>query len=677
MEKARWKKHWSLSMGCLCLLLQMLWLTSLATAARTTQSANNNDLNSSPPLRLHKLNGHVVMDNGIVNVTLSTPGGMVTQIQYHGIDNVLANYKETGRGYWDIIWERPGQRNLDTLDGTSFRVIKEDRDQIEVSFVSTWNPSYGDVGRPLNVDKRYIMLRGSSGFYTYAIFDRPAGWPALAIDEARVAFKIHPTLFDYMSVSDTRQRFMPTANDRIIGEKLAYPEAVLLTDPENDDLKGEVDDKYMYSADVIDNQAHGWMCFEHGVGFWVITPSNEFRTGGPFKQELTSHVGPTSLAMFFSNHYAGILRLYFEEGEPWKKVLGPVFIYLNSASSSDKNIVRTTLWDDAKQQMVKETQIWPYNFPVSEDFPKANERGTVYGRLLVRDRYLREILVKGSGAYVGLANPGEVRSFQTDTKGYQFWTRADAEGYFAIKNIRAGNYSLYAWVPGTIGDYKYETQINVSPGREIRLGHLVYYPPRAGPTLWEIGIPDRTAAEFYVPDPEPNLVNPLFINSTTEKFRQYGLWDRYSALYPENDLVYTVGQSNYQKDWFFAHVTRKMDNGNYVSTTWRIVFDLATVTRGTYTLRLALASAAMAELQVRINNPTRERPNFTTGRIGKDNAIARHGIHGLYWLYSVDIPSIELVKGTNTIYLRQSRGGGPFTGLMYDYIRLEGPPRSS
>lgn len=38
----------------------------------------------------------------------------------------------------------------------------------------------------------------------------------------------------------------------------------------------------------------------------------------------------------------------------------------------------------------------------------------------------------------------------------------------------------------------------------------MYDPPRNGPTLWEIGIPDRTAAEFYVPDPNPTLMNQLY-----------------------------------------------------------------------------------------------------------------------------------------------------------------------
>ena len=80
-------------------------------------------------------------------------------------------------------------------------------------------------------------------------------------------------------------------------------------------------------------------------------------------------------------------------------------------------------------------------------------------------------------------------------------------------------------------------------------------------------------------------------------------------------------------------------------------------------------------MKVRINDPLRTRPHFTTMLVGKDNAIARHGIHGLYSLYSVDISSFQLLRGRNAIYLTQSRGGGPFNGLMYDYLRLEGPSK--
>lgn len=83
-----------------------------------------------------------------------------------------------------------------------------------------------------------------------------------------------------------------------------------------------------------------------------------------------------------------------------------------------------------------------------------------------------------------------------------------------LKGVRPGKYSLYAWVPGLVGEYKYNVDVTVSAGSEIKLDDLIFEPPRNGPTLWEIGIPDRTAAEFYVPDPKPSLVNHLYINHT-------------------------------------------------------------------------------------------------------------------------------------------------------------------
>lgn len=101
--------------------------------------------------------------------------------------------------------------------------------------------------------------------------------------------------FHYMALSDERQRVMPTEHDRDRGQPLAYREAVLLTDPSNPELKGEVDDKYQYSGESNETKVHGWICDDPSVGFWVITPSNEFHSGGPLKQELTNHVGPVAL----------------------------------------------------------------------------------------------------------------------------------------------------------------------------------------------------------------------------------------------------------------------------------------------------------------------------------------------------------------------------------------------
>ncbi|XP_020597315.1 uncharacterized protein LOC110037080 isoform X2 [Phalaenopsis equestris] len=170
--------------------------------------------------------------------------------------------------------------------------------------------------------------------------------------ETRVAFKLRKDKFHYMAVAENRQRIMPMPDDRMSGrcQQLAYPEAVLLTNPIYPDLAGEVDDKYQYSCDNKDNKVHGWISFDPPTGFWQITPSDEFRTGGPTKQNLTSHVGPTTLAMFFSAHYSGDdLVPKFRNGEYWKKVFGPVFIYLNSTWGETGPHI---LWEDANLQKI-------------------------------------------------------------------------------------------------------------------------------------------------------------------------------------------------------------------------------------------------------------------------------------------------------------------------------------
>ncbi|XP_015890516.4 uncharacterized protein LOC107425105 [Ziziphus jujuba] len=672
------RKQCRLALGLSAMVVVLLFEFSgfsVKTPVRIVlRSIIRRELRSSTGVKL--VRRQVVMDNGVVRVTFSNPGGDVIGIKYNGIDNLLTtDEEESNRGYWDVVWNKPEGKSVhtDRLKGTRFKIIKEDQKQLEISFTKTWRISMNGTTVPLSVDKRYIMLANYSGFYAYAIFERLKRWPAVGVDQIRIVYRLRQDKFQFMSVSDDRQRVMPTMKDRKKGEKLAYPEAVLLTNPANSELRGEVDDKYQYSSESKDNKVHGWISSDPPVGFWIITPSSEFRTAGPIKQDLTSHAGPIALSMFTSTHYAGKdVGMEFKEGEAWKKVYGPVSIYLNSVSADKDSL---TLWENAKDQMQEEVGQWPYNFPQSEDFVYADKRGSIGGQLFIRDRYIHNKLIWGGFAYVGLAAPGDVGSWQKESKGYQFWTQADKRGYFSITNVLPGNYTLYAWVPGVIGDYKYDDIITIQSGSNMTLDRIVYEPPRNGPTLWEIGIPDRSAAEFYIPDPDTTLMNELYDNHP-EKFRQYGLWERYADLYPSKDLTYTVGADDYRKDWFFAQVTRSAANGTYEATTWQVMFTLESEPEtGDYTLRLALASATDSELQVRFNNET-AKAHFTTGLIGKDNAIARHGIHGLYWLYGIHVPSSLLFKGENKIYLTQSRSTNPFQGVMYDYVRLERPPQT-
>lgn len=53
--------------------------------------------------------------------------------------------------------------------------------------------------------------------------------------------------------------------------------------------------------------------------------------------------------MFHGTHYIGNdILAHFEEGETWRKVFGPFFVYLNSTPSVSKAY---NLWSDAKKQV--------------------------------------------------------------------------------------------------------------------------------------------------------------------------------------------------------------------------------------------------------------------------------------------------------------------------------------
>lgn len=96
-----------------------------------------------------------------------------------------------------------------------------------------------------------------------------------------------------------------------------------------------------------------------------------------------------------------------------------------------------------------------------------------------------------------------------------------------------------------------------------------------------------------------------------------------------------------------------------------------------YAFRKVFYLLILSYLQVRVNDRNKPRPLYTTGLIGRDNAVPRHGIHGLYWLYNVDVSGSLLLEGDNTFYFTQPRCQSPFQAIMYDYIRLEGPNTKS
>ncbi|KAJ4703895.1 Rhamnogalacturonate lyase [Melia azedarach] len=587
-------------------------------------------------VKLINKGSYVILDNGSVRLTISKPQGYLIGIQYGGMDNLLdLKLNESSRGYWDINWNLPGEQDrYQLLSGAEYSVIHMSNDCLEVSFKNFYNPSTPGIKLPLSVDIRYILRTGVSGFYCYSIYERDQGSSAFDLAQTRMVFKLRRDKFHYMAITDEKQRIMPMPEDLLPGrgKQLIVPESVLLVNPINPDLKGEVDDKYHH----------------------------EFRNGGPTKQNLTVHTGPACLAMLHGTHYIGNdILAHFQEGETWRKVFGPFFIYLNSTPHVSNAY---SLWIDAKKQRLLEEAAWPYDFVSSPYYLTSKERGSATGTLFVQDKFISSSLIPAKFAYVGLSSSRTQGGWQTESKDYQFWVQTDSNGNFTIKDVVPGVYALHGWVLGFIGDYLDKALVSISAGSQTELGNLIYVPLRNGPTVWEIGYPDRTAFGYYVPDVNPMYVNKLFLNSQ-EKYRQYGLWDRYTDIHPVSDQVFTIGVNDPKKDWFFAQVDRRGPGNKYLPSTWTIKFNLDSATR--------------SDLKVYVNNVDDDHLVFQEMNLGMDNTVCRHGIHGLYRLFGVGVSSSLLIKGDNSMFLVQARGGDPLCGILYDYLRLEAPVPSS
>jgi rhamnogalacturonan endolyase len=231
------------------------------------------------------------------------------------------------------------------------------------------------------------------------------------------------------------------------------------------------------------------------------------------------------------------------KGESWTKVVGPFLLYCNTGNNPQ------TIWADALLQQKKEAGKWPYEWVKAEAYANKEQRSTVSGRLVLKDPGMpagggmRNVRVGLSapdyhvttGRAAATNAPADI-TWQTDSKHYEFWVQGDNAGNFSIPNVRAGKYTLHAIADGVLGEFA-KTEVTVEAGKALDLGSLEWTPVRKGKQVWEIGIPNRSGKEFaggddYFHDGQ-NLV--------------------YALKFPE-DVRYTVGKSDFAKDWFYLQV---------------------------------------------------------------------------------------------------------------------------
>lgn len=573
--------------------------------------------------------GAYVLDNGILEVRVEKRGGTYS-VRYKGQEVVV-------RGYWSQVG-RGSNGSIGRYGSKVSASVKIDpksngKERAEVAV--RFEPAGNEPCLPCDVEMCYGIGKDDSAIYSYAVWEHKPGQASFSVGEGRMAWKLNTALFDYMVIDKDRMLQMPVGADWDKAEQLNMKEVRRIT---TGPLAGRVEHKYDYSAILADTPAYGWTSTSAHVGVWLINPSIEYLGGGPTKEELTGHVdvnpggAPTLLNMWHGSHYGGS-ALAVAHDEPWKKMIGPFLIYCNSGQTHEE------MWKDALGRAEKEKKQWPYAWVKEEEYPPAQERAIVNGKLRVEDD------AKWKQMWVGLVQSDD---WQRDSKHYQFWAMADEEGKFEIGNVRPGNYKLVAFAQGILGEFA-GGELKLAKSERKELGELIWKPKRYGKTIWQIGVADRTAREFRHGD----------------HYWQWGLYYEYPREFPR-DVDFVIGKSDPRVDWNYCQPPRI--EGNKASpTTWTIRFQMPQPTHAKAMLRLAFAgSRGRGGILVSVNG----HDAGSTGPLPDTGVMHRDGIRGYWFERDVAFDGSMLNQGQNTIQLTNPARSW-VDGVLYDCLRLE------
>lgn len=272
----------------------------------------------------------IVMDNGTVALTLAKKGAAIVSVKYRHDEQVTetcqAMYFDLNGGAKVVpagmTAPRAGYEPLGAYV-QSVRLARNTPDLAEAVLTGGPTPLL-----PFVTEIHYVLPRGVSGFYAFCRYRHGAGMAAGGVGQTRFVFRgpPGPSLFTHHIVDDARQEPFPLSPT----VKTVSDATFLLAD-------GSVYTKYDNTAFMADHFVHGMA--GHGVGVWMINPSNEYVNGGPVKQELTVHADNTLLNMLQGGHFGGG-GLDFADNEPWIKFYGPFLVYLNSGPSVKALVVR-------------------------------------------------------------------------------------------------------------------------------------------------------------------------------------------------------------------------------------------------------------------------------------------------------------------------------------------------
>lgn len=610
----------------------------------------------------------VTLANGLIKFTVVKATAKITDLRLIGSKqgNEDTNLLSGSHGSGYTTFNYSGAPRAVALGNASFRVVSQDSERIEISMVADDPSRLG-----FYLDIRMALERGASGLHSYWIVKYPENMPdGLALEQLRYAFAADDPAFRWFVVDDARgvqQR--PTISDTQNWVTLQDSTTVL---PD-----GSIYSKYQNVSD-LEGDSHVFTISNGKVGLSLVQASKE-AFGAPTRQELTCHDYYDGMILLWhpvTGHY-GVPKI--EPVKGWEKVYGPFYLHVSEAAVGDARANVAALWEDAKIAAAREEAAWPYTW-VSDPAYAAAERSTVKGKLVVRSMgVVRDgwaVLYQPTvdREYQGMTLDGA--DWQLHALDYVYSAKIDKGGRFTLNGVRPGRYTLAAYVPGAMGEYR-QSGIEVPAGSVQDTGTHVWAPTKHGTTLWQIGTPDRSSEEFFIPGGD-------------DGFRRTLAWLEYPYDFP-NGVDFRVGTDDPALAWnYFQPVVKtpgtpfQLEHRGTVPdsslTTWKIRFQANKYKRGSGFLDIALAGQVFATLGVSLNGTQIASVDPLPGTVSDASSyrMVSRGWHRQ--IPTIIFPANLIHDGENILTLSPTRPAQaptsddwmqPMAGIMYDAIRLQ------
>ena len=545
----------------------------------------------------------VYIDNGTITATVDA--GKVTSLKLKGERELLAN---GGQGYFSFN----DNDGFHASSGLTAKLAVNTATMADIYYV--YKGSFA-------IEMHYVFRQNESGFYTYMVI-ADNGTSGKTLSEARFALRVDESVFNYGWTSEREGDMVSSADLRNYTKEIQDATYQL--------QDGSIYTKYDWAVYRNDDVLHGLMGPQYGI--WNIEASREYVNGGPTMQDLTIHgttTTPILLTYFHSSHFGSPRVELKSEYSEWRKIYGPAFTYINKGT-------RSGMLSNAKSKAQSKVYDWPYSWLTHASY--AQQRGHLYGRFnLIGDAPVDSALV--------ILSPTEPSwqtadaAWQYQPYGYIFWSEADNNGQFEIRNIVPGNYSLYAYSQkGKLIESFKQENISITNG-DNDLGVIDWHANDRNSVLAKIGQANLKSSEFAL----------------AQQGRAYGMW----FLTPET-VSFNYPADNDKTDWYYC----QQEN-----TEWDIRFNLDDINLlSNPRLRVTLAGADVGpHLDIKINNKL-----IGTIHTSSDSGVRRSSVSGgKYSAYAFEFSKSLLLSGENKLTFNCYGSPGDYKALMYDAILLE------